>query len=54
MNHAHNRSFEKPVRAAMWGEDMLDHQPKFAEVAVALVPASLILATAAALLVVLF
>lgn len=36
-----------------WGEQALDHHPHFAEVALALLPASLILATATALLVVL-
>jgi hypothetical protein len=36
-----------------WGEQVLDHHPHFAEVALALLPASLILATATALLVVL-
>jgi len=39
------------VTAATWNDDLLDHQPRFAEVAMALLPATLILATATALLV---
>ena len=53
MNYSQLKSYEKSARAttAVWGDDVLNHQPRFAEVAVALLPASLILATATALLV---
>lgn len=53
MNNAPFRTYDKSARAttAYWGDDTLNHQPRFAEVAMALLPASLILATAAALLV---
>lgn len=37
--------------AAVWTDHAFDHHPRFAEVAMALLPASLILATATALLV---
>ena len=55
MNHSQTRTYDKPARAttAVWGQDVLGYQPRFADVAVALLPASLILATATALLVVL-
>jgi len=39
------------VTSVYWDDAMLDRQPRFAEVAMALLPASLILATATALLV---
>lgn len=39
------------VTAATWSDDLLNPRPRFAEVAMALLPASLILATATALLV---
>jgi len=39
------------VTAATWSDDLYDHQSRYAEVALALLPASLILATATALLV---
>jgi hypothetical protein len=55
MHHAQVRTYAKPGRAtsAVWGEHTFDQAPRFVEVLVALVPASLILATATALLVVL-
>lgn len=39
------------VTAATWSDDLYDYQSRYAEVALALLPASLILATATALLV---
>lgn len=53
MSHSQFRTYEKSSRAttAMWSDDLLDQQPRFADVAMALLPASLILATATALLV---
>jgi len=39
------------VTAATWSDDLYDHPSRFGEVAMALLPASLILATATALLV---
>lgn len=55
MNHTQLRSSVKSAHTttARWGDSALDHTPHFAEVAFALLPASLILATATALLVVL-
>lgn len=55
MNHSQSRTYDRSARAttAVWSDDMLNHQPHFAEVAMALLPASLILAAATALLVVL-
>lgn len=52
MNNAQLRTFDNRARAttATWSREY-DHQPRFAELAVALLPASLILATATALLV---
>lgn len=53
MQHAEHRTYVKPAQATTirWGEEGLDNPPHFAEVAMALLPASLILATATALLV---
>lgn len=52
MNHSQIRTLEDAGRAtAVWGEDVLNHQPRFGDVAMALLPASLILAAATALLV---
>ena len=55
MHHSHLRTYVKPARAttAMWGEADAGAPQRFADVVMALVPASLILATATALLVVL-
>ena len=55
MHHSHLRTYVKPARAttAMWGETDAGASQRFADVVMALVPASLILATATALLVVL-
>ena len=55
MHQSQLRTHAKPatVTTARWGDQGLEHHPHFGEVAMALVPASLILATAAALLVVL-
>ncbi|MBJ3783267.1 hypothetical protein [Devosia sediminis] len=54
MNYAQARTYEKRARAttATWDGEY-GHQPRFAELAVAMLPASLILAAATALLVVL-
>ena len=52
MNYTQLRTFEKPARATTWSDELNQH-PHFAEVVMALIPASLILATATALLVVL-
>lgn len=52
MDHQHIKTMEDAGRAtAVWGDDVFQHQPKFGELAMALLPASLILATATALLV---
>jgi len=52
MQHLEVRTLEDAGRAsAVWSGEHIEHQPRFAEVAVALLPASLILATATALLV---
>lgn len=52
MSHAQIRSLEDAGRATgVWSSDVYDTRPRFAEVAMALLPASLILAAAAALLV---
>jgi hypothetical protein len=53
MSHAKFGTFETAHRssAAVWHDDALNHQPHFGEVAMALLPASLILAAATALLV---
>jgi hypothetical protein len=53
MSHPQFRTNVKPATTttARWGDQVLDHHPHFAEVALALLPASLILATATALLV---
>jgi hypothetical protein len=53
MHNSQQRTIVKPAQATTirWGEEGLDHPPHFAEVAMALLPASLILATATALLV---
>ena len=52
MNYAQSRSYQKRARATAvtWNQD-LEHQSRFADIAMALLPASLILATATALLV---
>ena len=53
MRHSQLRTYVKPAQATTirWGEERLDNPPHFAEVAMALLPASLILAAATALLV---
>ena len=53
MRHSQLRTHAKQaqVTTARWGDEGLDNPPHFAEVAMALLPASLILATATALLV---
>lgn len=53
MSQAKFRTFETIRRptAAVWSDDALSHHPHFGEIAMALLPASLILATATALLV---
>jgi hypothetical protein len=53
MSHSQFRTIDRSARAttAYWGDDVMNHQPRFTEVAMALLPASLILATATALLV---
>jgi hypothetical protein len=52
MSHAEIRSLEDAGRAtAVWSSDTFDTRPRVAEVAMALLPASLILAAATALLV---
>jgi hypothetical protein len=52
MNHPQISTLEDAGRhTAVWGDDAFVHQPRFGEVFAALVPASLILATATALLV---
>lgn len=55
MSHSPSKMFAKSARVntATWNDPFVDDQPHFGEVAMALLPASLILATAAALLVVL-
>lgn len=55
MHQTQLRTYVKPAQAvtARWGDDVVNDQPHFAEVAMALLPATLILATATALLVVL-
>lgn len=46
------RTLEDAGRStSVWASDAFDHQPRFADLAMALVPASLILLAAAALLV---
>lgn len=46
------RTLEDAGRStSVWASDGFDHQPRFAEVAMALLPAALILVTATALLV---
>ena len=53
MRHSQLRTYAKPAQATTirWGDESLDNPPHFAEVAMALLPASLILAAATALLV---
>ena len=53
MSQSRYRTNDRPYRATavVWTDDALHHQPNFGEVAMALLPASLILATATALLV---
>lgn len=55
MQHSQHTASAKRATATTlrWGDQSMDHTPHFGEVAMALLPASLILATAAALLVVL-
>ncbi|UYO01133.1 MAG: hypothetical protein KIT02_08020 [Devosia sp.] len=45
------KSVDHAGRTHVWNEDYFDHHPRLGDLAVALVPASLILAAAAALLV---
>ena len=53
MSQSSFRTYDHTSRATAvaWSDDVLNHQPRFAELAMALLPASLILATATALLV---
>jgi hypothetical protein len=52
MSHVQIRTLEDAGRTtAVWSSDTFEARPRFAEVTMALVPATLILATAAALLV---
>ena len=52
MSQSSFRTYDHTSRATVaWSDDVLNHQPRFAELAMALLPASLILATATALLV---
>lgn len=52
MNQFQIRALEDAGRTtAAWVPDSFDHQPRFADIALALLPASLILAAATALLV---
>lgn len=53
MQHSHIRTYDKPARAttAVWSDASAGPSQHFAEVVMALIPASLILAAATALLV---
>lgn len=52
MSHLQISTIENRSRAATsWNGEVFDHQPRVADVAMSMVPASLILAAAAALLV---
>jgi hypothetical protein len=51
MSHLQIKSIEQAARNSGWSSDVYNHQPNFSEVAMALLPASLILAAASALLV---
>jgi len=52
MNQFQIRTLEDAGRStAVWESDSFDHQPRFAELAMALLPATLILVAATALLV---
>ncbi|WP_160297838.1 hypothetical protein [Devosia chinhatensis] len=52
MNQYQIRNLEDAGRStAVWASDVFDHQPRFADVAMALLPATLILVAATALLV---